>query len=216
MKTNKVIPENEYSLLTKERCQAVCSKWLGKDATYFREKFDLKDMPYVAYFLQEQTRNDIIEWAYQAKIPYQSSNPKKENYISFERLAAICNTTVAGTLENPEPRFTRDYNDNQEINTPTAQNIDFWHRVYAQQASDQSPNQNQDDNIQTDENEPSKHTKMSELEERFLFLRCMQQAAKHSTTADKQQNPVNSVEEARKFYHDHPKVSIRCTDYHIC
>lgn len=242
----QVIPIQEPSLLQEEHRQHACHQWLQQDACSLRDKFTLDDMPYIAYFLQQQTKQDIQEWAKKSGIPYQTTNKGKNNSITFERLAALYNTTLAGSESQPDARFTQEQDQYKQINTPTAQNADFWQAFYAQQSDDTWHNpvplspqaiaslntplsrENKQDierdsttsetlSNASDESEttrllkPSQKVKsqtltgMSETEEKFLFLRCMQLAALQLSSTKNPSHSITTLDEAQTFYQQHSK-----------
>lgn len=254
----QVTPIQEPSLLQEEHRQRACHQWLQQDACSLRKKFRLDDMPYIAYFLQQQTKQDIQEWAENSGIPYQTSKKGKDNSISFERLAALYNTTLAGSLSQPDARFTQEQDKYQQINTPTAQNADFWQAFYAQQSDDtwhnpvplspqaiaslNPPLSRKDKDIERDSTTsetlsnasdelettrllpPSQRTSrqadplettpevksqtltgMSEIEEKFLFLRCMQLAALQLPSTKNPSHSITTLKEAKTFYQQHSK-----------
>jgi len=250
----QVTPIQEQSLLEEKHRKSACHQWLQKDACSLRKQFTLDDMPYIAYFLQQQTKQDIQQWAEKSGIPYQTSNKGKDDNITFERLAALYNTTLAGSLSQPDARFTQEQDQYKQINTPTAQNADFWQAFYAQQsdytwhnpmplsqqaiaslnpslsrekkqdiernsdttsetltASDESqtaqllpPSQlapRQADPLETTPEVKSQTlTGMSETEEKFLFLRCMQLAALQLSSTKNPSHSITTLEEAQTFY----------------
>ncbi len=254
----QVTPMLEHSLLEETNCEAACHKWLQQDVSTLCNQFDLDDMPYLTYFLQQQTQKDIQEWAKKSGIVYQTTDKKKDNYIAFERLASLYNTTIAGSLSQPEGRFTQEQDGYQQINTPTAQNGNFWQAFYAQQSDESWTNRvplspkviaylNQDyidskdqqdsaisdsttettstndgdqemtpllvaSSKSNDEYNPQQseqdihghtHTGMSEVEEKFLFLRCMQQASQHVSTTKNPIEPIQNLQDAQTFYQTH-------------
>ena len=255
----QVTPIQEQSLLEENHRKSACHQWLQQDACSLRKEFRLDDMPYIAYFLQQQTKQDIQEWAEKSGIPYQTSNKGKNNSITFERLAALYNTTLAGSESQPDARFTQEQDQYKQINTPTAQNADFWQAFYAQQSDDTWHNpvalspqaiaslnpplsrENKQDierdsttsetlSNASDESEttrllaPSQRaprqaaplettpevksqtlTGMSETEEKFLFLRCMQLAALQLSSTKNPSHSITTLDEAQTFYQQHSK-----------